>query len=212
MGATQNLHAEKFRDLSEEKQQLVLVVKEKEECIDSMKQEVTKLHKRIGSLMKSVHDKEQETRKLDDFSNNERLRDAPFNEASLNWTKLQSVQDSPVALSPINPPPQKIMAPPIHFEVEELKSKLKVSQQRCESLTMEQRSSYLDSELLDTVQKEKELLELRCGNLEKDLGDCVQQLKELETTRQRCAILDNQLSTHQKMVKLFHLQLLKSIS
>lgn len=136
---------------------------------------------------------------MDDFSNNERLRDAPFNEPSLNWTKLQSVQDSPVALSPINPP-QKMIPPSIHFEVEELKSKLKKSEELCESLSMENRNSYLDNELLDKIQKEKEQLELRCDNLEKDLGDCFQQLQDLETTEQRCAVLENQLSNHQKLV------------
>ena len=73
MGATQNLHTEKFRVLSEEKQHLALVVKEKEECIDSMKQEVSKLHQRIGSLMKCVQEKEQETRKLQEFSSREPL-------------------------------------------------------------------------------------------------------------------------------------------
>ena len=141
-----------------------------------------------------------DSKKLDDFSNNERLRDAPFNEASLNWTKLQSVPNSPVALSPINPPPQKMMPPSIHFEVEELKSKLRESEQRYESLSVEQRSSYLDNELLDKIQKEKEQLELRCEKLEKDLDDCVQQLNELETSQQRCTVLENQLSSHQKLV------------
>ena len=92
------------------------------------------------------------------------------------------------------------MLPSIHFEVEELKSKLRESEQRFESLSVEQRSSYLDNELLDKIQKEKEQLELRCEKLEKDLDDCVQQLNELETSQQRCTVLENQLSSHQKLV------------
>jgi len=226
VGASQNVHAEKLRVLSEENHQLVLVIKGREEAIDSMKEEIGELQQRISKLMKNIHEKEQENnRKLHDFSNHERLRDAPPNDPSFNWTKFQSVQNSPEALSPINPPNQiKEMPESILFEVTELKSKLLKSEQRCESLQDEltcntnrltQLESIEHNENLDKITKDKEQLISRCHLLEKDLDISNQQLKEFENLKlnhetlerefdlnvQKLTQLHNQLSNYEKLGK-----------
>ena len=224
LGASQNLHAEKCRVLSEEKHQLQLTVRDKEEFISSLQKQMNELHLRIDKLMKSIQEKEQEStrRTQDDCSriSVERLRDAPHQDGSMTWSQLR-VQSSPVPLSPIYQPYQhtqlKHQETPhaVHLELDELKSKLaKVEREKqiledeaactanrmTELEALERRNAALDDVIEDIERQNKELQESN-NRLNEELEQYQEKLKELEGAQERCVDLEKQLNDYKLLAK-----------
>lgn len=218
LGASQNLHAEKCRSLSEEKQQLQLAVQEKEELLASMQKQVNDLHQRIEKLMKTIQEKEQESTKRshDDFSQSsvERLRDAPPQDGSMTWSKLHG-HTSPVPLSPIYQPKQyhhqqlkhSEMSHLVHIELDELRAKLAKSEKERQILedeaacnvsrltqleALERRNAALDH-ILDEAEQQKNDYQERNKHLEEELEICIDKLRELELVQARNAALEKEL-------------------
>ena len=202
LGASQNLHAEKCRALSEEKQQLNLIVKEKEECMTRMQEQISELHQRIEKLMKTIQLKEQESssassafassscRRSEDQSSIERLRDAQHQDASLTWSKI-NVQNTPIALSPIYQPREqqqqsqlKEIPQSFLLELENVTSKLTQCEHQRQVLQDELASSNVRLAQLDS-------LEERNAALEAILDRTEQEKKEFE---ERCKSLEKELS------------------
>lgn len=217
------MHAEKCRALSEEKQQLHLIVQEKEESLNNMQKQMGELYQRIDKLMKAIQEKEQESsrRTQDDFSQNsvERLRDAPHQDGSMTWSKL-GAQNSPVPLSPIYQPQhqyhqvaqlkQQETAHALSLEMVELKARLAKCERERQVLeddaacnvsrlaqleSLEIRNAALD-DMIDEAEREKEEYERRCTCLEKELEECRDKLQELVVAKERCVALEKELSQH----------------
>lgn len=184
LGASQNPHAEKCRSLSEEKQQLLLIVQEKEESVARMQEEMSELHQRIDKLMKAA-----------DFSQSssiERLRDAPGHhqqDGSMTWSRMQ-VNQSPVPVSPIQksqkhpPTPQPVEIPlrPVNdAEIDELRAQLHKSEEQRRNLEDEltSRTDHLNS-LLEGAERDKQEAEERCETLQKELEELRIELKRFE--------------------------------
>ena len=225
LGASQNLHAEKCRILSEEKQQLQLVVQEKEESLADMQKQMGDLYQRIDKLMKAIQEKEQEStrRTQDDFSQSsvERLRDAPQQDGSMTWSKLV-VQSSPVPLSPIYRPQQhhhqiKPQETPhsLHIEIDELRTKLEKTERERQILedeaacnsgrlaqleSLELRNAALD-DMVDEADRQKKEYQDCNTRLEKELQECQNKLKDFETIQARCVTLEKELSEHKLLAK-----------
>ena len=220
LGASQNLHAEKCRVLSEEKQQLNLIVQEKEESMARMKEQISELHQRIEKLMKTIQLKEQESSSASSaFASStsrqsevsiERLRDAQHQDGSLTWSKLNA-QNTPIALSPIYQPQQKQQPREIPqsflVELENLTSKLTKCENERQALedrftsnnnelaqldSLEQRNATLEA-ILDRTEQEKKELEERCSSLQKELNQSLEKLKGLEVVQRRRESLEKKL-------------------
>ncbi|KAI9565881.1 hypothetical protein GHT06_009679 [Daphnia sinensis] len=228
LGASQNMHAEKCRALSEEKQQLQLIVQEKEESLNNMQKQMGELYQRIEKLMKAIQEKEQESsrRTQDDFSQSsvERLRDAPHQDGSMTWSKL-GAQNSPVPLSPIYQPHNQYHQTPqlkhqetahaLSMEVAELKDKLAKCEKERQVLedeaasnasrlaqleSLEIRNAALD-DMIDEAERQKDEYEQRCTGLEKELEECRVKLQDLATARERGIALEKELSQYKAMAQ-----------
>ncbi|KAK4018868.1 hypothetical protein OUZ56_000908 [Daphnia magna] len=228
LGASQNMHAEKCRALSEEKQQLQLIVQEKEESLNDMQKQMGELYQRIEKLMKAIQEKEQESsrRTQDDFSQSsvERLRDVPHQDGSMTWSKL-GAQNSPVPLSPIYQPHNQYhqtaqlkhqeTAHALSMEVAELKAKLTKCEKERQVLedeaacntsrlaqleSLEIRNAALD-DMIDEAERQKDEYEQRCSGLEKELEECRGKLQELATIRERGVALEKELSQYKAMAQ-----------
>ncbi|XP_057370587.1 interaptin-like [Daphnia carinata] len=228
LGASQNMHAEKCRTLSEEKQQLQLIVQEKDESLASMQKQMGDLHQRIDKLMKAIQEKEQEStrRTQDDYSQSsvERLRDAPHQDGSMTWSKL-GPQNSPVPLSPIYQPHNQYhqtaqlkhqeTAHALSMEVAELKDKLIKCEKERQVLedeaasnasrlaqleSLELRNAALD-DMVDEAERQKKEYEQRCTGLEKELEECRGKLQDLATVRERGVALEKELSQYKAMAQ-----------
>lgn len=225
LGASQNMHAEKCRILSEEKQQLQLVVQEKDESLASMQKQMGDLHQRIDKLMKAIQEKEQEStrRTQDDYSQSsvERLRDAPHQDGSMTWSRLV-VQSSPVPLSPIYQPQQhhhqiKPQETPhtLHMELDELRTKLAKTERERQILedevacstsrlaqleSLELRNAALD-DMVDEAERQKKEYQDCNTRLEKELQECQNKLRDLDSAQARCVALEKELSEHKLLAK-----------
>ena len=204
LGASQNLHAEKCRSLSEEKQQLLLIVQEKNESMSRMQEQMSELHQRIDKLMKAALDQESFVRsKQSDFSQSssiERLRDAPGNQqqdGSMTWSRLQANQ-SPIPVSPIQQghhhraekqPAEIPLRTDNDAELEELKRQLIKSEEQRRILEedLASRAVHLDSlnGMLEQAEQDKKEKEELCLSLQEQLGTCRNKLENFETEVQR---------------------------
>lgn len=199
LGASQNIHAEKCRSLSEEKRQLLLVVQEKEESLTRMQDQMGELHQRIDKLMKTIQDHEASVRRPADFSQSsiERLRDAPHQDGSMTWSRLQ-MNHSPVPTSPIyqNRTQKQLTEIPqeMYQELEDVKSKLQQTEKQRQTLedelagrmaqfeALEQRVTTLDDARIQ-VEKDKHELEKRYALLEEELSENRKKLENIESVR-----------------------------
>ncbi len=216
LGASQNLHAEKCRSLSEEKRELLQVVQEKEECLTKMQDQMNELYQRIDKLMKAAHEHESSSRRHTDFSQSssiEKLRDDPHRgDGSMMWSRLQ-VHQSPISISPVYQHRQQKQLTEIPYavneELEELKSKMKKSEEQRRTLedelasrmanlgSLEQRNSALEN-LLDRTEKEKKELEERCETLEEELKTYQNQATNIDSLEQRNSALESLLDRSEK--------------
>lgn len=228
LSASQNLHAEKCRLLSEEKHQLCLIVQEKEESLCNMQKQMGELYERIEKLMKAIQEKEQESsrRTQDDFSRSsvERLRDAPQQDGSMTWSKL-GAQNSPVPLSPIYQPQHQNHSAAqlkhqetiqiLTLELDELREKQRNSERERQVLedeaasnasrlaqleSLEHRNAALDN-IVDEAERQKDEYQVRCTRLEKEWEACQNKLQELENVQERCVALEKELNRHKVMTQ-----------
>lgn len=178
LGVTNNPHVEKCRVLSEEKQQLHLAVKEKEELMKEMQKEILDLHERIGGLMKTIQEKENESSRQTNYdisqaSSIERLRDVPqHQDGSITWSKFQMPGSSPVAISPSPVPMHSThlrpghptikefpVSPQLSLEVDDLKSKLAKSERQRTLLEDELASCNARLAMLEPLEKRNAALD-----------------------------------------------------
>ena len=224
---SQNPYSEMVRTLSEEKEELMQAVRDKDESLSAVQDQMRELQQRIAQLVNRVQEKEQEVKRYEEFSSIERLRHdvqaSHQQDSCLSWAKM-NVQHSPVALSPVLQHLTIADIPPaVHYELEELRSKLAKSSQESQALcgqltnqiarvnqleTFERRCAELEDELKDREEDTATLKEqLAASEREiQTLGDEIvghdsrleSVTKKLADREQRCSTLEEQLSASRR--------------